>query len=68
MIAPRSALPRRSPRYCPIPRSGVAKSVPSLELDSIMALDTLPSARAAALVLEAARSGRPPHRTTTAVS
>ena len=37
-------------------------------LDSIMALDTLPSARAAALVLEAARSGRPPHRTTTAVS
>ena len=37
-------------------------------LDSIMALDTLPSARAAAVVLEAARSGRPPHRTTTAVS
>jgi lipid-A-disaccharide synthase len=35
-------------------------------LDSIMALDTLPSARAAAVVLEAARSGRP--RTTTAVS
>jgi lipid-A-disaccharide synthase len=28
-------------------------------LDSIMALDTLPSARAAAVVLEAARSGRP---------
>jgi lipid-A-disaccharide synthase len=37
-------------------------------LDSIMALDTLPSARAAAVVLEAARGGRPPHRTTTAVS
>jgi lipid-A-disaccharide synthase len=37
-------------------------------LDSIMALDTLPSARAAAVVLEAARGGRPPHRTATAVS
>ena len=37
-------------------------------LDSIMALDTLPSARAAAVVLEAASGGHPPHRTTTAVS
>jgi lipid-A-disaccharide synthase len=37
-------------------------------LDSIMALDTLPSARAAAVVLEAARGGRARHLATTAVS
>jgi lipid-A-disaccharide synthase len=37
-------------------------------LDSIMALDTLPSARAAAVVLEAARGGRPQRLATTAVT
>ena len=30
MIAPRSALPRRSSRFCPIPRNGGARSTPSL--------------------------------------
>ena len=32
MIAPRSALPRRSSRFCPIHRNGSAKSRPSLAL------------------------------------